>query len=137
MVNVFQPETKTLVRKLERNLIKLYRYNVSLLFNQSCLNERLPPNHTHTHTYIYIYIYKMNKNEHGVDVPVMLRLWGMRGTSSLPSLSSILKSGYELWMFMLRVTLGEYQLSSVSSAIGHLHEYGKTIQSYQIVPHFR
>ena len=43
----FQPETKTLIRKLERNLIKLYRQNVSLLFNQTCLNERLLPNYTH------------------------------------------------------------------------------------------
>ena len=53
----FQPETKTLIRKLEGILIKLYRQNVSLLFNQICLNERLLPNHTHTHIYIYIYIY--------------------------------------------------------------------------------
>ena len=31
---------------------------MSLLFNQTCLNERLlPQSHTHTHTYIYIYIY--------------------------------------------------------------------------------
>ena len=40
----FQPETKTLIRKLERILIKSYRQNVSLLFNQ---------------IYIYIYIYYM------------------------------------------------------------------------------
>ena len=55
----FPPETKTLVRKLERILIKLYRQNVSLLFYQTCLNEGLLPNytHTHTHTHIYIYIY--------------------------------------------------------------------------------
>ena len=37
----FQPETERLIRKLERILIKLYRHNVSLLFNQT---------HTHTHT---------------------------------------------------------------------------------------
>ena len=49
----FQPETKTLIRKLERILIKLYRQNMALLFNQTCLNERLLPN------YIYIYIYKI------------------------------------------------------------------------------
>ena len=30
---------------------------MSLLFNQTCLNERLLPNYTHTYTYIYIYIY--------------------------------------------------------------------------------
>ena len=40
----FHPETKTLIRKLERILIKLYRQNVSLLFNETCF-------------YIYIYIY--------------------------------------------------------------------------------
>ena len=30
---------------------------MSLLFNQTWLNERLLPNYTHTHTYIYRYIY--------------------------------------------------------------------------------
>ena len=44
----FQPETKTLIRKLEKILIKLYRKNVSLLSNQTCLN---------IYIYIYIYIY--------------------------------------------------------------------------------
>ena len=65
----FQPKTKTLIRKLEMILIKLYRQNVSFLFHQTCLNERPLSNyahthtrarvhtHTHTHTYIYIYIY--------------------------------------------------------------------------------
>ena len=39
------------------NLPKLYRQNLSLLFNKTVLNEQLLPNtHTHTHTYIYIYI---------------------------------------------------------------------------------
>ena len=57
-IHQFQPKYKTLIRKLERILIKLYRQNVSLLFNQTCLNERLLPNytsmHTHTHTHTYI-----------------------------------------------------------------------------------
>ena len=36
----FQPETKTLIiRKHERILNKLYRQNLSLLFNETCLNE--------------------------------------------------------------------------------------------------
>ena len=43
-IHQFQTETKTLIRKLERILIKLYRQNVSLLFNQTCLNEQLLPN---------------------------------------------------------------------------------------------
>ena len=47
-IYLFQPETKTLIRKLERILITSYRQNVSLLFNQTCLNERLLPNYTHT-----------------------------------------------------------------------------------------
>ena len=47
----FQPEIKTLIRKLERILNKLSKQNLSLLFNETCLNERLLPN------YIYIYIY--------------------------------------------------------------------------------
>ena len=46
-ISQFQPKTKTLVRKLERILMKLYRQNVSLSFDQTCLNERLQPNHTH------------------------------------------------------------------------------------------
>ena len=43
-IHQFQPETKTLIRKLERTLIKVYRQNISLLSNQ-------------TYIYIYIYIY--------------------------------------------------------------------------------
>ena len=61
LVNYIYIETqiKTLFSKLERILIKLYRQNVSLLLNQTYVNERQQPNytHTHTHTYIYIYIY--------------------------------------------------------------------------------
>ena len=53
----FQPETKTLIWKLEWIFKKLYRQNVSLLFNQTCINERLLHNYTHTDIYIYIYIY--------------------------------------------------------------------------------
>ena len=45
-IHQFQPETKTLIKKLETILIKLYRQNVSLLFNQTSLNERLLPNYT-------------------------------------------------------------------------------------------
>ena len=40
-IHQFQPETKIFIWKLERILIKSYRQNVYLLFNQ---------------TYIYIYI---------------------------------------------------------------------------------
>ena len=53
-IHQFQPEIKTLIGKLERILIISYRQNVSLLFNQTCLNERLLSNYTF---YIYIYIH--------------------------------------------------------------------------------
>ena len=32
-IHQFQPESKTLIKKLEKILIKLYKPNVSLLFN--------------------------------------------------------------------------------------------------------
>ena len=50
-IHQFQSETKTLMRKLERILIKLYRQNVSLLFNQTCLNEKTA---AQRHTYILL-----------------------------------------------------------------------------------
>ena len=50
LIHQLQPKTKTLVWELEGILIKLYRQNVFLLFNQTYLNEELLPN-------IYIYIY--------------------------------------------------------------------------------
>ena len=37
-IHQFQTVTKALIRKLERILMKLYRQNVSLLFNQPYLN---------------------------------------------------------------------------------------------------
>ena len=66
-IDQFQPETRTFIKKLERVLNKLYKKKLTLLFNETCLNERLQPyytyihtyihTHTHTHTHIYIYIY--------------------------------------------------------------------------------
>ena len=54
-VHQFQPENKTLIRKLERILIKLNRQNVSLLFNQTRLNERLLPNYTQDVCLIFVF----------------------------------------------------------------------------------
>ena len=50
-IHQFQLETKTLIRKLERIIIKFYRQNVFLLSNETGFNERLLLNHTHTHTH--------------------------------------------------------------------------------------
>ena len=54
-IHQFQPETKTLFAKLKRILMKLYKQNVSCLFNQTCLNEKLVPNKTHTQIYTCIH----------------------------------------------------------------------------------
>ena len=37
-IHKFQPESKTRISKLERIILELCRQNVSLLFNQTCLN---------------------------------------------------------------------------------------------------
>ena len=37
-IHQFQPETKALVRKLEKILIELYRQNVSLLYIHMCIH---------------------------------------------------------------------------------------------------
>ena len=47
-IHQFQPETETPIRKLEEILKKLYRQNLSLAFNETCLNERLLPNYMRT-----------------------------------------------------------------------------------------
>ena len=54
-IHQFQTENKSLIMKHERIIIKLYRQNVSLLFNQTCLIERLLPNYIYIYIYIYIY----------------------------------------------------------------------------------
>ena len=56
-------KTKTFVMKLERILIKFYRQNVFLLFNQICLNEGLLPDYIYmcvcvcVYSYAYVSIY--------------------------------------------------------------------------------
>ena len=72
----FQLDTKILIREIERILDTLYRHNIYLLLNETCLNELLLPHsqiyiftniyiykyiylyiYTHTHSQIYLYIY--------------------------------------------------------------------------------
>ena len=64
------------IRKPEGILIKLYRQNVSLLFNQTCLNERLLLNHTHTHTHTHVYIYNIY-----IYICVCVCVWHLPGNS--------------------------------------------------------
>ena len=55
----FSPEIKSLVRKLEKTLIKCKRKTASVVFNKTCLKENMLPKYakyiyiyTHTHTHI-------------------------------------------------------------------------------------
>ena len=50
-IHKFQPETKTLIRKLGRILIKLYRQNLSTTYLIKRVSARA---HTHTHNYTLI-----------------------------------------------------------------------------------
>ena len=52
-IYLFQPETKTIIGKLERILNKLYRQNVYLLLNEAYLNERLLRNYCYYYYYYY------------------------------------------------------------------------------------
>ena len=66
LIHQFQPETKTHTKKLKRIMIKLYRQNVSSLFNQ-----------TYIYIYIYIYIYEpknCDQLEYYFDVVHVLEL---------------------------------------------------------------
>ena len=58
-VSQFLLDIKTTIQQFERIETKICRQRLSVIFNQICLNEEMPPKYTltHTHTYIYIYIY--------------------------------------------------------------------------------
>ena len=56
-INKFKPETKTLIRKLERILKYIDKRCLYYLFKHALMKDCCPTTHTHTHTYIYIYIY--------------------------------------------------------------------------------
>ena len=56
------------IRQLERTYTKIYRQNMSTLFNKICINEEMLLTHTHTHVrariYIYIYESHSKNSEH-------------------------------------------------------------------------
>ena len=41
------------IRQLENTYTKICRQNISILFNEICINEEMLPKYTHTHTYIW------------------------------------------------------------------------------------
>ena len=76
-LNSFHPDTKWLIQRLEQINYEICRSQESVLFNETCLKEKMLPRyiyiyiyiyiqtdslkyayiHTHTHIYIYIYIH--------------------------------------------------------------------------------
>ena len=53
-----EPEVRRLVRRLERLHLKILKKKQFVVFNQTCLDNELPPKYT-IYIYIYIYIYKV------------------------------------------------------------------------------
>ena len=50
-INQFPPNTIKVIRQYERTQKKIYRHQMSIMFNEICINEEMLP------IYIYIYIY--------------------------------------------------------------------------------
>ena len=135
----FQPETKTFIRKLERILNKLYRQNLSLLFNETCLNDWLLPIHTHTrHTKAWTAIDRLSiiwksdltdKMKHSFfqAAVVSILLYGCTTWTLMKRLERKLDGNYTR---MLRAVLNKSwrQHPTRLQLYGHLPPITKTIQ---------
>ena len=62
----FQPETKRVIRKLERILDKVYRRNLSLLSNETCIIVYIYIYIIYIYIYIYIVFFGPVKPELGI-----------------------------------------------------------------------
>ena len=60
-INQFPPNTIKVIRQFERIQKKICRHIMSIMFNETCINEEMLPKYTYiniyTCMYIYIYIY--------------------------------------------------------------------------------
>ena len=62
-INQFPTDTIKSIRQLERTYTKICRQNMSILFNEICINDQMLPKYTYLYidmcvcVYIYIYIY--------------------------------------------------------------------------------
>ena len=61
-INQFPPNTIKAIRQYERIQKEICRQKMSIMFNEICINEEMPP------IYIYIYIYIGSLNIHGTHV---------------------------------------------------------------------
>jgi hypothetical protein len=58
----FSVPIKSLIRRIEKNNKKVVNKKYSLVFNETCIKEKLLPNYTDIYIYIYIYIYIFRNN---------------------------------------------------------------------------
>ena len=58
-INQFPLDTIKSIRQLERTFTKICRQNISILFNEICINEEMLPKkpHTHTHTHTHTHLF--------------------------------------------------------------------------------
>ena len=58
-LNQFPPNTIKVIREFDRIQKRICRHNMSIIFNEICINEEMLPKYTHIYIYIYIYIYML------------------------------------------------------------------------------
>ena len=51
------PDTKSLIRSIEKTTRKIINTQLSLVFNKTCIQENLLPAYINIYIYIYIFIY--------------------------------------------------------------------------------
>ena len=57
LILTLPPDTKSLIRSIEKTNRKIINTQLSLVFNKTCIQENLLPAYTHTHTHTHTYIY--------------------------------------------------------------------------------
>ena len=60
-LNQFPPNTIKVIREFERIQKRICRHEMSIMFNEICINEEMLPKYT----YIYIYITKVGDHSRG------------------------------------------------------------------------
>ena len=55
-INQFPPNTIKVIREFEWIQKKICRHKMSIMFNETCINEEMLPKYTYVYVYIYLYI---------------------------------------------------------------------------------
>ena len=68
LILTLPPDTKSLIRSMEKTTRKIINTQLSLVFNKTCIQENLLPAYTNIYIYIYISVINnmMNKNNYNV-----------------------------------------------------------------------